>query len=379
MEAQHRVRSVIENLNDFDYRSQFHHELSALGWHLGHCLYIENYWLHEVLSADDSLTKGLDQLYIPEKSYKPERGGKLPELKQLISMAVEYQKNNVQLLNNITTNSAKRYLLKDAYLQNFILQHYDQHYESMQMALQQRALKESYSGYRVTSPLRAQQPVENTIHIKQSEQTIGSDHVTSYDNERPSHKKLLHSFSISIRPVSNSEYLAFMQDNNYQNKELWSDEGWQWLLDCAVDKKITAPEHWRQDKNGHWFGIDNNGAFDLRHSKTLYGINYYEACAFAAWCGARLPHEHEWETAQTKQLLENTGTAWEWCQNRFYPYPGFKAFPYDGYSLPWFEQPHYVLKGGSPHTQKNIKRASFRNFFGPDKRHIFAGCRLVYT
>ncbi|MCK5335180.1 MAG: DinB family protein, partial [Gammaproteobacteria bacterium] len=185
MEAQHRVRSVIENLNDFDYRSQFHHELSALGWHLGHCLYIENYWLHEVLSADDSLTKGLDQLYIPEKSYKPERGGKLPELKQLISMAVEYQKNNVQLLNNITTNSAKRYLLKDAYLQNFILQHYDQHYESMQMALQQRALKESYSGYRVTSPLRAQQPVENTIHIKQSEQTIGSDHVTSYDNERP--------------------------------------------------------------------------------------------------------------------------------------------------------------------------------------------------
>jgi iron(II)-dependent oxidoreductase len=70
--------------------------------------------------------------------------------------------------------------------------------------------------------------------------------------------------------------------------------------------------------------------------------------------------------------------AWEWCRNRFHPYPGFRAFPYDGYSLPWFDGYHYTLRGGSPYTLPWIRRASFRNFYAADKRHVFAGCRLAF-
>ncbi|MCK4709412.1 MAG: DinB family protein [Gammaproteobacteria bacterium] len=114
-------------MNDHDYRKQFHFELSPLGWHLGHCLYIENYWLKEVLSDDASLTSGLDQLYIPEKSYKPERGGKLPELKQLVDTAIKYQYNNLESLANIDSSYEKHALFTDEFIQNFILQHYDQH------------------------------------------------------------------------------------------------------------------------------------------------------------------------------------------------------------------------------------------------------------
>lgn len=248
----------------------------------------------------------------------------------------------------------------------------------MQMALQQRALKKSYPNFKVNNILIACQPTIAPLHIKQNDYLIGSNNVHSYDNEQPQHRQFLQSFTISINPVSNAEFLAFMQGGIYQDKTFWSDDGWQWLNEHTNNKATMSPEHWQQDTSGHWFGINATGAHELQATETVYGINYFEACAYAKWCNARLPHEHEWEVAKTTNLLKNTGHAWEWCDNLFYAYPNFKPFPYDGYSLPSFEQAHFVLKGGSPHTQPNIKRPSFRNFFGPDKRHVFAGLRLVY-
>ncbi len=248
----------------------------------------------------------------------------------------------------------------------------------MQMALQQRALKQTYSDYTVTNSLSACKPIINTADIEKASYLVGSNGSHCYDNEQPQFEHLLQPFSISTKPVTNSEYLTFMQDDAYQNKSLWSDEGWQWVTEHSSHAQTISPEHWREDKNGHWFGISDKGVHDLEASEPLYGINYYEACAYAKWCNARLPHEHEWETAHIKGLLQNTGQVWEWCDNLFYAYPGFKAFPYDGYSLPSFKEEHYTLKGGSQHTQENIKRPSFRNFFGPDKRHVFAGLRLIY-
>lgn len=248
----------------------------------------------------------------------------------------------------------------------------------MQMALQQRALKRTYSNYVVTNTLNACGPIINTVDIETDNYLIGSNTPHYYDNEQPQYEMPLQHFSVSTNPVSNGEYLSFMQDAAYQNKSLWSDDGWQWVNEYSSQPLTISPEHWRQDKKGHWFGISDEGAHDLKSSAPLYGINYYEACAYAKWCDARLPHEHEWEVAQKKGLLQHNGQVWEWCDNLFYAYPDFKAFPYDGYSMPSFEDEHYTLKGGSLHTQENIKRPSFRNFFAPDKRHVFAGLRLIY-
>ena len=77
-------------------------------------------------------------------------------------------------------------------------------------------------------------------------------------------------------------------------------------------------------------------------------------------------------------VLEQTGRVWEWCSNSFHAYEGFTPFPYEEYSGPWFDDRHYSLRGGSLHTRPAIKRPSFRNFFEADKRHVFAGLRLVY-
>ncbi|MEQ9175715.1 MAG: SUMF1/EgtB/PvdO family nonheme iron enzyme, partial [Alphaproteobacteria bacterium] len=61
----------------------------------------------------------------------------------------------------------------------------------------------------------------------------------------------------------------------------------------------------------------------------------------------------------------------------FAPYDGFKAFPYRGYSAAYFDGRHRVLKGGSWATQAPAVRRSFRNWYLPGVREIYAGFRCA--
>lgn len=90
-----------------------------------------------------------------------------------------------------------------------------------------------------------------------------------------------------------------------------------------------------------------------------------------------VPDETQWMAARRQGALDDVGTAWEWCRSPLACWPGFKAFPYDRYTLPWCDGAHFVLKGGSVHTRPPVRRDSFRNFYTADARHVFAGLRLV--
>lgn len=370
---QNKILRLFDDMDDHTYRNQFHTDLSPIGWHLGHCVYIENYWLHEVVQQDTSLTHHLEQLYIPENCPKPERGGKLPEKNTLLRQAHEDQDNNDILLLEMEPPLSEHKLFKDEYLQNFLIQHYAQHYETMQMILQQKAIQ-TPQPYQCDKQLSSRKPNMSYETIAAGRYEMGDESSLAYDNELPRHSVDLESFNIASRPVSNGEYLAFIEADAYSNQNLWSEDGWTW----NQQQQIRYPEHWKQDASGNWYMIKDGGPVDIPEEQPVYGISYYEACAYANWARARLPHEFEWEAAVRNQQLHNTGKVWEWCRNTFSPYPGFKAFPYEGYSKPWFDENHYVLRGGSAYTRPEIRRASFRNFFNPDKRHMFAGLRLVF-
>jgi formylglycine-generating enzyme required for sulfatase activity len=74
-------------------------------------------------------------------------------------------------------------------------------------------------------------------------------------------------------------------------------------------------------------------------------------------------------------LLAN---GWEWTASPFEPYPGFKVFPfYEGYSANYFDGKHYVMKGGSPRTDRSMLRRSFRNWFQPHYPYVYAGFRCA--
>jgi iron(II)-dependent oxidoreductase len=324
--------------------------------------------------GDDRFTAPVADLYTPGVTPKPLRGAGLPPLDVLLQWVAGMQSMNAETLATAPAALLEHPLMQDDYLVHFLLQHYSQHYETMLSALTQRALGADRADFQVTHPLTALPPRQDSASLQAGHYRVGGVAPAAYDNELPPQQATLGPCDIARHPVSNSEYLAFMEAGGYANESYWHSAGWQW----QQQQSASCPEHWRRDRAGNWYGVGVRGAYELDGADVLHGISRHEAAAFASWAGGRLPHEHQWEVACRLQLLEQTGRAWEWCDNSFYPYAGFQPFPYEGYSQPWFDNRHFTLRGGSFHTRPAVKRASFRNFYTPEKRHIFAGLRLVY-
>ncbi|HEX5515066.1 MAG TPA: SUMF1/EgtB/PvdO family nonheme iron enzyme [Gammaproteobacteria bacterium] len=368
--VQAMLLALVEPLSEREVAAQFHPDLSPLGWHLGHCVFVEAFWIQRCLGSG-SPPNHLQPLYAPEFSPKPLRSRHLPAKTELLAWARAQQQRHLAALANAAGSPQRLPGLTD--LPYFLLQHHAQHLETAQMALAQRTASRPTDGLE-GARLEPRPPTTETVLLPTGDYRLGSDHPGVYDNERPARRVRLPAARLGRQPVCNAEYLGFMQDGGYRRRQFWTDAGWHWRLASAAQQ----PAYWRRSADGGWLLLRPEGAVPLPAEGALIGISWFEAAAYAAWAGARLPHEYEWEAAVSTNRLAGVGTAWEWCRNRFHPYPGFRAFPYDGYSLPWFDGYHYTLRGGSPYSLPWIRRASFRNFYTADKRHVFAGCRLAF-
>ncbi len=372
-----RLIKQFSTCSEAELRNQYHSDLSQLGWHLAHIAFIEQYWLREVLLNDSSRTAGFHHCYFPEMIAKSERG-ELPGMTDFSRLQHDFSdaENLLSiLLSEKLSRQQKHPLLENDYIGWFLLQHGEQHLETMQMARHQKALGTASVTNSMVKSFDAQEPALPEASFEQGRYEVGSNDVLACDNEQPVHEAELAAFHLAEKPVSNAEYLGFMQAAGYQQKSFWSRAGWQWI----TERQLHAPEFWLHDKSGNWCEISTEGVVDIDPDAAVSGISWYEADAFARYAACRLPHEHEWEAAVASDTVLNksTGEVWEWCANTFFPYPGFKAFPYERYSSPWFDGNHYTLKGNSLFSGKTVCQPSFRNFYQPEKRHIFAGLRLA--
>ena len=219
----------------------------------------------------------------------------------------------------------------------------------------------------------------------------------AFDCEGPRHRVLLAPYALGHGPVSNRDWLAFIDDGGYTSPGLWTSDGWAW----AQAEAVRAPLYWRRGHDGEWrsFGLD--GLRPVDEAAPVAHISWYEADAFARWAGARLPTEAEWETAASgidpalgnqldaagparprpsaeTGLRQMFGDVWEWTASPFTPYPGFQAAEgtvgeYNGK----FMVNQFVLRGGSCATPRGHMRPSYRNFFYPHQRWQFCGLRLA--
>ena len=219
----------------------------------------------------------------------------------------------------------------------------------------------------------------------------------AFDNEQPAHRHFLNGYALASRPVTNGEWIEFIEDRGYATPTLWLSDGWAWVN----GERISAPLYWRRRDDG-WEEFTLSGWHPVDPAAPVAHVSFYEADAFAAWAGARLPTEQEWEAAA--QGLDPTGgiqlddaepiaprfpdgedgfcamfgTVWEWTASAYRPYPGFRTAPgavgeYNGK----FMSGQFVLKGGSCATPRGHVRATYRNFFYPHQRWQFTGLRLA--
>ena len=222
-----------------------------------------------------------------------------------------------------------------------------------------------------------------------------------FDHEGPRHRIWIEAFELAAHPVTNRDFLAFIEDGGYRTPSLWLSEGWD-AIQCAGRR---APVYWRE-RDGEWREHTLHGEQPLDLDAPVSHIDFYEAIAFAEWTGYRLPWEFEWERAAVEAAeagaIETAGWAepggflhpcasrrqgraaglfgdvWEWTRSDYAPYPGYRApdgaiGEYNGK----FMCGQYVLRGGSRLTPPDHMRTTYRNFFPPDAQWQMTGLRLA--
>jgi ergothioneine biosynthesis protein EgtB len=193
----------------------------------------------------------------------------------------------------------------------------------------------------------------------------------AFDNEAPRHALLVPPVALRAALITNTEYLAFMDDGGYERFEFWHADGWDWVQ----NQPHRAPLYWQRDpqRPGQWLHYTLGGLRPLEDTAPLTHISHYEAHAFCCWAGYRLPTEFEWEVLAPRL---NKGQRWEWTASAYQPYPGFRpAMGAVGEYNGKFMINQMVLRGSSFATPPDHARLTYRNFFQPPARWQYTGIR----
>jgi gamma-glutamyl hercynylcysteine S-oxide synthase len=343
--------------------------LSPVGWHVMHCLFIECIWIRKLFLNKTALFNKLksnsDSINIPVKK----RGTNLPDFKEVLNLCVKEFKKNLDLIESISEKKIKK-KLDINYILKFLINHHSQHLETIKSIINIIQINKKNYLQRNFLIINSNVFKIDPLIIKNGNYKYGStDASFSYDNEKPINYITVNSFKIAKNLITVSQWLGFIKENGYKRKELWTNKGWLWKNKHNISKPLN------------WIFLDKRlslctykGLEKPIETNPVTHISLHELEAFAKWQDLRIPHEIEWEIASKK--LTNINLVWEWCNNIFYPYKGFTAFPYKEYSKPWFNSNYYTLRGSSIYSEKEIKRSTFRNFYEANTRHIFSGGRL---
>jgi gamma-glutamyl hercynylcysteine S-oxide synthase len=416
-EARARTLLLVAPLSDEELHTQHDPLMSPILWDLGHIAHFEELWLTRNLDGPIEFVE-MPGMYNPFEHPRSTRGElPLPGLDRVREVMNEIRARVLDRLQSADFD-ADQPLLASGYVYRMVLQHEYQHNETILQTLQLKLGTPYSPPARVELPVVGEGlPVAGMVRFPGGRVEIGTDDRTeAYDNERPRHRVDVRPFDIDVHPVTNGQYLEFIEAGGYARPELWSEAGGRWL----GESRAEAPKYWFRNADG-WLTrvMDRVGAVQSDHP--VSHVCYYEAEAFARWAGKRLPSEIEWEAAASwdpdtgrklrfpwgdeppsrelanlDQLGFGTaavaafprnrspigcygmiGDVWEWTSSDFGAWPGFAAFPYQEYSEVFFGNEYKVLRGGSWATRPGATRNTFRNWDYPIRRQIFSGFRCA--
>ena len=321
-----------------------------------------------------------------------------PERTVVQAFADEADRQVLDALMNTDLDRPGHALLDRAEAAHAILEHEAMHQETLlymwhRLPHHQKRRPSGYVPRTAGAP-----PSAEWIHIPSGTATLGVDRSSllfGWDNEFPAHRVGVDAFAIEAHDVTNARFLEF------------------------VEASGTPPAFWER-RDGEWYWRGMFEWIPLPLAWPVY-VSHAEACAYARWRGARLPTEAEFQHAaygtpdgdersypwgdvepephhgvfdfsawdpepagsrpmgrSAFGVHELVGNGWEWTSTPFAPFPGFRPMAsYPEYSADFFDGDHYVMKGASPATAKELLRPSFRNWFRPNYPFVYATFRLA--
>ena len=405
-EVRARTLALVAPL-DLAQLARVHHPLmSPLDWDLGHIAAYEDLWIVHRHGGGALLRPDLADLYDAFETPRAVRGD-IPFLRgqDVFDYIGAVRERALEVLHHAGPG--------DGTLFELVVRHEAQHNETM---LQTIALAEPgvFTPPDVRAPVRGAARTGGMVRIAGGPFLAGAPaDGFAYDNERPRFEVDLPEFEIDALPVTNAQYLEFVEAGGYERREWWSEDGWAWLSESRVER----PLYWTAGGGERRFESER----DRDPSLPVMHVSWFEADAYARWAGKRLPTELEWEKAAAwgpgateprrypwgsadptpeRANLDQTafgpipagalaagasaygvlglvGDAWEWTAGVFHGYPGFRAYPYREYSEVFFGSGYRVLRGGSWATRPSVARNTFRNWDLPQRRQIFCGFRCA--
>ncbi|MCR3753058.1 ergothioneine biosynthesis protein EgtB [Lentzea californiensis] len=408
-----RSTALTDAVDEHDLVRQHSKLMSPLVWDLAHIGNQEELWLVRDVGGREPVRSDIDEYYDAFKFSRSVR----PELPLLNPREARQYVGDVRgkvfdVLEKVPLQG--RRLVENGFAFGMIVQHEQQHDETM-LATHQLRTGEPVL-HAPLPPGGALVPATEAFIPGGPFEMGTSDEPWALDNERPAHAVHVDSFFIDTTPVTNGEYAQFILAGGYDDRRLWTDEGWE----HRTNAKLVAPRFWQREENSFVrtaFGVTE----PIVPDEPVVHVCFHEAQAYATWAHKRLPTEAEWEKAarfdtaagKTRRypwgdeepteehanlnqrhlrpapvgaypagaspagVHQLIGDVWEWTSSDFGPYPGFEVFPYEEYSKVFFGPDHKVLRGGSFGTDKSAIRATFRNWDYPIRRQIFAGFRCA--
>jgi iron(II)-dependent oxidoreductase len=415
-------------------------------WEIGHVAWFQEFWILRHLRRQRPLLENGDQLYNSTdvahdtrwELLLPSRADTLRYIDEVIDRCIER-------LDHATEPSPDEF-----YFYSLATFHEGMHAEALAYTRQTLGYPAPSLNKQKTDTPSGGGACPGDVEIAGGRFMIGAspDFPFVFDNEKWANEVEVKPFRIARAPVTNGEFLAFVEDDGYRKPQLWSVDGRRWRetggapeLEKSFAKffnrtmnetstvedfktRLDRPVYWRRDGGGRWQQRIYDRYVPLNENLPVVHVSWFEAEAYCNWAGRRLPSEAEWEVAASVEPNHNgaglaarrrhfpwgddapapehanldwraggpvevgahaaggsafgcqqmIGNVWEWTASDFLSYPGFTADPYKEYSKPWFGT-HKVLRGGCWATSSMLIRNTWRNFYTPDRRDVWAGFR----
>lgn len=405
-DARRRTLALIEDLSDQQLFGPRLTITNPLLWEIGHVAWFQEFWALRRDPEVPSLRPNADVLYNSADVRHDTRWDlHLPNRAETLAYMADVEKAVLDKLHQGSSNDDLAYFVRLGVF------HEDMHDEAFTYTRQTLNYPAPAPAFAPAAPPAAP-PITGDTHVPGGEYQLGAVPGAGFvfDNEKWAHSVNVKPLAIARTAVTQSEFLAFVEDGGYWRAELWSPVGWQW----RERQEAEHPVYWQRDDHAQWSRRHFDQWLPLEPDLPVHHINWHEADAYCRWAGRRLPTEAEWELAASSEkkttfpwgetppepyranlegfnqgcvpvsafstgdsacgCRQMLGNIWEWTADDFLPYPGFERDPYKEYSEPWFGT-HKVLRGGGWATRARLLRNTWRNFYTPTRRDIFAGFR----